>query len=193
MIFKKKHSIFERLSFSQYEKLDPEKREEVDYILENFLKPCADLKVKKHIIKPKRNNIWSYLYEEIIDLRTYAANGDIENLVRRYNGYEGKKDLDVYNYLGVVKHITDQLKQIMEAEKRLEGKKDKKVWEKAGIDRLNQFDNYLGVLFATENILEEDKILKLPFHQVFRRNLFNKVWGEVQEEFMNLKSKNDKK
>ena len=155
------------------------------------------------MLRPKRNNIWLYLYEEIIDVRNGVGQGDLEFVILRYIGKKKTKfgrwlqnrrisRATVYSYLSFVKYISEGLEQINEAEKRLENNKDKDLWKQAGIEKMGTFGEYTGLFFASESILDQEKILQIPYGELFDRKLAQKTWNDVEVKFNELKTKQQK-
>ena len=186
-------SIYHNLTFSQYELLEQGEKEQVDYLLE-FVKPCTNIVNKNTNIGVKHEDIFLFSLGEIIDFKELVSKEAREiDILKTYTGskFEGFSniDFDVFHFTGMLKHFYQQFEILLKAEEVFKDEQDAGIWKAAGIEELEMLGSYVTIATLTDDILEEDKILEMPYSRIFARRLYTKKINEITNKFRELKSK----
>jgi hypothetical protein len=183
-----KDVILSRPRMFEYANLDENIRDEFQSIFENYSKANPVLRVRKFFrwknVSPNKNNFWNLSWEDLLMIRKAMRNNDLFKLMNLVYGVNEKQflNLEVLNVFSTMKWITEQLTIIHNAEEeRL--KSDLSDDDKeAGAEQLSEYDYYNNVRALSENLLEHEKLLKLPYSIVFREMAYQKLINDINKK-----------
>lgn len=183
-----KDVILSRPRMFEFANLDENIRNEFQSIFENYSKANPVLRVRKFFrwrnVSPKKNNFWNLSWEDLLMIRKAMRNNDLFKLMNLVYGVNEKQflNLEVLNVFSTMKWITEQLTIIHNAEEeRL--KSDLSDDDKeAGAEQLSEYDYYNNVRALSENLLEHEKLLKLPYSIVFREMAYQKLINDINKK-----------
>lgn len=162
--------IINSIKVKDYSGLSPDEKIFFDEVLKN-ISPSENLRADTKI-KPKESNFWYLKWKEIEALRIRLKDGNIEGVLELVYDIskEDLQEMQLTNVIGCFKWITEQMEKIAEAEKNVMG--DSKPSQKeidAGIMNFEKYGFYNSVKKLSPTILDENKVLELPYIQVFKR------------------------
>lgn len=181
------------LRIKDYNTLNNEDKEFVDLTIKNDLKANPILRVGRKKKHPKKYDFWQLSWNDIILLRMYLSQKDINSIHKLLYKIEDNQflSLNLFNSTAVYKWVAEQIKNISDIEKQELGEPDSEDIE-AGIDKLQEFDYAVTLdILSKGNLLEEDKLLQQPYSIIFRKLCLNKAKAEIQKAYMeNARRKN---
>lgn len=183
-----KDVILSRPRMFEFANLDENIKDEFQSIFENYSKANPVLRVRKFFrwknVSPNKNNFWNLSWEDLLMIRKAMRNNDLFKLMNLVYGVNEKQflNLEVLNVFSTMKWITEQLTIIHNAEEeRL--KSDLSDDDKeAGAEQLSEYDYYNNVRALSENLLEHEKLLKLPYSIVFREMAYQKLINDINKK-----------
>lgn len=183
-----KDIILSRPRMYEFANLDENIRNEFQSIFENYSKANPVLRVRKFFrwknVSPNKNNFWNLSWEDLLMIRKAMRNNDLFKLMNIVYGVDEKQflNLEVLNVFSTMKWITEQLTIIHNAEEeRLKADLSDDDKE-AGAEQLSEYDYYNNVRALSENLLEHEKLLKLPYSIVFREMAYQKLINDINKK-----------
>jgi len=183
-----------RVSLSDYEYLDPEVKELLDYTIQHSIKPNPKLKVQRLIgsrsINPKHLDFWVMPWGDLVLLRDYVSKTDLASTLNLVYGIKEKHlgNLEIFNCFSSYKWITKQLEDLYEVESsKLKTELDQDEID-AGAEELQDYGYYNALRELCPNMLDHSSFLKLPYSVIFREL-------SIREDLRNInlrKMENDK-
>lgn len=166
----------------QFSVLSEEEAEHYASVLQ-FLKP-VDM-VGKH----KAKSLMSLTYNDVLMLKKLATK---DQYVQTFDIVFGIKERELYQvrvreFFSAFNWIRDQIKNLIEMEKReLGGDPDPEMTE-AGINRLDSFGDMNAVIpLSTDYGVNPDVILGWRYSQVFMLLRHKKISGEIDRNYMEI-------
>lgn len=187
-----------RPTLAGYSKLSGERKELIDYTIQNSLKSNPILRVRKLFrirhLKPKETNLWMLTWNDIILLKRYITEKDLISFLKLMYGIEEKQfmKLDAYNVFATWKWINEELKKLSEIEVQELEEDIPDELKDAGIEQMQRFD-YTPALdkMAGGDLTRYDEFLKLPYAKIFRKLVMDKVIRDISETYKdNVSRKN---
>lgn len=187
---KQSHSI----KVKDYIKLSEEDKEFVDYTIRNSLKSNSILKVGFKKKQPKELDFWELTWEDLIMIRNYVSENNMEGALELL--YDVKPNrffkLDLFNCSSVYKWINEQLLEINKIEKKELGEPTEDD-KNAGVEELQKYGYYVALdVITKENMLDEEKTLKIPYKQIFRKLCLKKDRADIQRNHSENVSRKNK-
>ena len=188
------------ISIKDYQLLDFESKELIDFTIKENLKSNSILRLKKLIgikeIIPKQSSLWNLTWSDIIELRESIKDQNLfEPLALMYGINENQFfKLSVFNAFSTYKWIVEQLKEISDLEKQELGHEITQEEKDAGVEALQDFGYIVAVDgLAIGNILKHKQILQLNYSIVFRKMCLEKVTNEIKKQYQeNVSRKNQR-
>lgn len=188
-------NLFQDKNIAEY--LLTEDKSLIDIVLQNVKpKKVITSKYKGKIFQwePKVNDFFSLKYKWVILIKenlnspTLGAVKDILTTVYDIRTDQQFMSCSVFDVFAAYAWIVEEVEGIYEVEKEKLFKKPTNKQKAAGIEEFEQLDNIPTIdALANGNILEWDKILELPYGQVLRKMLLNKIQNEYNERYSKLK------
>ncbi len=187
-----------RPTLASYSLLNGERKELIDYTIENSLVANPVLRVnrffKTRYLKPKQENLWLLTWNDIILLKKYINQKDLLGFLKLMYGIDEKQfiKLDAYNAFASWKWITNEIKKLVEIEVQELEEEIPDELKDAGIEEMQRFD-YTPALdkMAGGDLTRYDEFLNLTYAKVFRKMVMEKVLREINEKYKeNVSRKN---
>lgn len=188
-------TIFHDKTVAEY--LLTEDKELIDIVLQN-VKPkkviSARYRGKEFKKEPKINDLFELKYKWIIRMKdqlsspTLSAVKDVLASVYDIRTEEQFYSCSVFDVFAAYAWIVEEVQNLYEVEKQKLFKKPSKKQIDAGIEEFEQLDDIPVIdALAGGDVRKWNEILELPYGQVLRKLLLNKIQNEYNERYSKLK------
>lgn len=179
-----------RPTLAAYSLLSGERKELIDYTIENSLKANPILRVRgkfrtRHI-KPQQENLWMLKWNDMILLRKYIQEKDLLSFLKLMYGINDKEfnRLDVYNAFATWKWLTSEMFKIYEIEVQELEEDIPDELKDAGLEQLQRFEHVTSLdKMAGGDLTRYDEFLNITYAKVFRKMVMDKVLREINEKY----------
>lgn len=200
----KSHSIdnifTDRPSVMQYNFLQPEVRELIDYTVQESLKPNPVIRVRRMLrsknVAAKTNSFWQLPWSDLVLVREAIQEKNMFEVFKILYGLNECQflNLDVFNAFAAYKWVMENLKEISDIELQELGSDIDQDMKDAGADRLQEFGYSVAVdSLAQGDMLKYNDILKKPYAVVFRKMCLDKVNYEIRKQYQENVSRKNKR
>lgn len=181
-----------KCTFLEYESLEEEIQGMANVIMKH-VKPSEEIVNGNWIVKPKNESLIHYRVSEILEIRAAVQEQRIEDAVKITHAIQEFTEADIYKFAAVSKWITNGLESIANLEATMSIKKNKGVWKKAGIERLQDYGQYGLIYNLSKGVFaDEEKVKDRKYYEALNWMLYGSTLNEIQEEFQELMSKRNK-
>ncbi len=178
--------LMDRPQVKDYDSLTEEVREFVNGIIKDAVKANPILRHKGEIA-PKHDDMFSFTWSEVIELRDSIDEKDIVNIFKIVYGIEEKDymELDLFNSFSTYKWIEDQLEIVRQTEERELSYELTAKEKNAGVEDLKRFGYYVSLDSLTKGDKTKDEYyLNLTYAEIFRKLCLDKKNAEIRENLM---------
>lgn len=190
-----KMSELNHITIGEYLELSDGDKSVYDMVLTST-KPMKDiwLRIGKRLtkIRPKHYDLWDFTYSDIIELKMAFAElkdfdltTEIARIVYRIAVPERVFDISIINISSGFTWVVEEFTRMLEVEHaELNYEPDEKE-KAAGVDELSRFGHLPAIESLTGgNMTLKAQILKLPYHEVFEKMVYQSTVSKIQKKLI---------
>lgn len=181
----------EKITVQEFYSLEDEDLVKKYFTLESIMKVKDD-----RFGKFKATPLGELGYGQVMDIKDYLHNPTFQSVFECFNIVYGVKlneylNMDIVSYFYALKWIKQEVTIIFENRKKVLTPLERDYYlEMAGAERLNVFGEFATLLTLGRSFgLDPEIIEKWKYNKVFSILAYDKIHGEVQKRYNQLKSK----